>query len=41
MYKIDEEIVLKIPRETRSDAFLRENKMFDLFEKFKPYPMII
>ncbi|GBF64961.1 hypothetical protein TMEN_7678 [Trichophyton mentagrophytes] len=41
VYKIDEEIVLKIPRETGSDAFLRENKMFDLFEKFEPCPMIV
>ncbi|EFE31571.1 uncharacterized protein ARB_01471 [Trichophyton benhamiae CBS 112371] len=41
VYKIDEEIVLKIPRETGSDAFLREIEMFDLFEKFSPCPMIV
>ncbi|KAM5457436.1 putative protein kinase C [Microsporum audouinii] len=41
VYKIDEEIVLKIPRENRSDAFSREIKMFDLFEKHNPCPMVV
>ncbi|EZF23175.1 hypothetical protein H112_04076 [Trichophyton rubrum D6] len=41
VYKIDEEIVLKIPRETRSDTFLREIKIFDLFKKFSLCPMVV
>jgi serine/threonine protein kinase len=41
VYQIDDDIVLKYARAERSEAFARESKTYDIFEKHNPCPYVV